>query len=151
VPELSSRRRTTRLGRQLAKLIAPGDLLVLSGPLGAGKTFLVRALCRGLGLPEAVPVTSPTFALVQDYDTSPRLVHADLYRLGSGDEVLELGLDAARREGNLLVVEWGAPFLAELGGDGLFVELGVEPRNAAFRASGPRSEALLDALRAAKT
>jgi tRNA threonylcarbamoyladenosine biosynthesis protein TsaE len=141
---LPTRRATIALARRLAPALGPGDLVVLSGPLGSGKTFMVRALCRALGLPERVAVTSPTFTLVHEYDTSPPVVHADLYRLSRGEEVRELGLDAARDEGRLVLVEWGVPFLDWLGGDALLVELAVEPRCAALGASGARSAETLE-------
>lgn len=143
---LPTRRATTRLAARIAPVLCPGDLLVLSGALGAGKTFLVRALCRALGLPSRVRVTSPTFTLVSEYATRPPIVHADLYRLSKPEEVRELGLDAARDDGNVVVVEWGEPYLAVLGGDALLVGLEVSPRRAVLRATGPRSAKMLAGL-----
>jgi tRNA threonylcarbamoyladenosine biosynthesis protein TsaE len=136
---LPTRRSTIHLARKLAPLFASGDLLILSGGLGAGKTFLVRALCRALGLPESIPVTSPTFTLVQEYDTKPPIAHADLYRLGDEQDVRRLGLDVMRDEGRLLLVEWGEPYMALLGGDALVLTLSLEPRSCTLRATGPRS------------
>jgi tRNA threonylcarbamoyladenosine biosynthesis protein TsaE len=141
---LPTRRATIRLARRLAPLLAGGDLVVLSGGLGAGKTFLVRAICRALGLPESVPVTSPTFTLVQEYATKPALAHADLYRLADERDVRRLGLDVMRDEGWLVLVEWGEPYIGALGGDALVLSLVREPRGCALRATGPRSE---DSLR----
>ena len=143
---LPTRRSTTRLGRALARQLSAGDLVVFDGPLGVGKTFLIRALCRGLGWPQAEPVTSPTFTLVQEYETTPPVAHADLYRLGDVDEVLMLGLDARRRDGAIALVEWGGDYLAELGGDGVLVVLQREPRCAQLRSSGSRSLAVLQQL-----
>lgn len=144
--ELPTRRATTRLAARLAKVVTAGDLVVLSGALGAGKTFLVRALCRALGLPASVRVTSPTFTLANEYATQPRLMHADLYRLTKPQELCQIGLDAARDEGWLVVVEWGEPYLAELGGDALIVNLELGPRRALVRATGPRAAKMLQAL-----
>lgn len=145
--ELPSRRSTLHLAKRLAQVSVIGDLIVLSGPLGAGKTFLVRGMARALGFPAREPVTSPTFALVQELETRLPLVHADLYRLGAASEVLELGLDAAREQA-LVVVEWGENYTAELGGDALVVELTRTPKRARLRATGATSEQRLAQLSA---
>lgn len=146
---LPTRRATVRLARAVARALGAGDLVVLSGTLGAGKTFLVRALCRALGLRGQERVTSPTFALVHEYRTVPKVVHADLYRLSSAAEVSALGLVEQRDAGAALVVEWGSPFVDLLGGDALEIDLRVEPRVAGLRASGPRAREILASLCAA--
>ncbi len=143
---LPTRRATTRLGRRLAKLSQPGDLIVLEGPLGAGKTFLARAFCRGLGLPHTIPVTSPTFTLVTLYETQPPIAHADLYRLGHADELVELGLREQRDLGAVVLVEWGGPYASDLGGDALLVQLTDEPRGATVSATGLRSSGVVSEL-----
>ncbi len=144
---LPSKAATTKLAADLAPLLAGGDLLLLDGPLGAGKTFFTRALARALGLGTDARVTSPTFTLVQEHATEPPLVHADLYRLSEDERgVFELGLQDQRDDGALLVVEWGLPFARLLGGDALVMTLVREPRRAAFSATGPRSQRLLEAL-----
>jgi tRNA threonylcarbamoyladenosine biosynthesis protein TsaE len=145
--ELGTRRATKQLGRSLAAAAEPGSLVVLSGPLGSGKTFLVRALCRALGLPARIAVTSPTFTLVHEYEARLPVVHADLYRLRSPREVRELGLDAMRDDGWLVLVEWGEPFLQVLGGDALLVTLSLEPRRAWLRATGATGASLLARMR----
>src|SRR5690606_28281610 len=104
------------------------DLLILSGELGAGKTFFTRALCHALGLPEEERVTSPTFTLVHEYAARLPVSHADLYRLESEEQVSELGLDAQRDDGRLVIVEWGLPYLELLGGEALVLELTATPR-----------------------
>lgn len=144
---LPTRRATIHLGQHLARAVAGGDLVVLSGELGAGKTFLTRAMCRALGLPAEERVTSPTFTLVSEHQARVRVYHADLYRLAGAAEVLELGLAERRDDGALVVVEWGEPFIAELGGDALVVSLSVEPRSARITATGPRAAEVLAALR----
>ena len=100
---------TTRaLGRLLARELPTGAILLLSGPLGAGKTSLVQGLAEGLGISEAI--TSPTFALAQHYpDGNPPLVHLDLYRLeapGSADELFLQEEEEARAIDALMAVEW---------------------------------------------
>ncbi|HEY8038737.1 MAG TPA: tRNA (adenosine(37)-N6)-threonylcarbamoyltransferase complex ATPase subunit type 1 TsaE [Polyangiaceae bacterium] len=142
---LRTRRDTRRLGAAIARVLAPGDLVVLTGELGAGKTFLARAIARALGV--GVAVTSPTFALVQEYASARGpLVHADLYRLRDESsalpvEVARLGLRDRRGEGAILLVEWGEDAVEALGGEPtLRVDLAIagdQARSAVL--SGPRA------------
>jgi tRNA threonylcarbamoyladenosine biosynthesis protein TsaE len=102
------------LGARLAALLGPGDLVVLTGPLGAGKTTLVQGLGEGLGV--RGPVTSPTFVIARVHPSlrgGPALVHADAYRLGSRAEVDDLDLDADL-DSSVTVVEWGEGLAEEL-------------------------------------
>jgi tRNA threonylcarbamoyladenosine biosynthesis protein TsaE len=147
--ELGSERATRQLAERVAPHVRAGDLLVLSGPLGSGKTFFARALCRALGLPPRARVPSPTFTLVHEHPTTPPVSHADLYRLRDENDVRGLGLDAQRDDGRVLLVEWGEPYIAALGGDALVLALSVGPRRAKLFATGARSSALLSALEAA--
>jgi tRNA threonylcarbamoyladenosine biosynthesis protein TsaE len=101
---------TRAAGMELARVLGPGTLVLLSGPLGAGKTEFVRGIAEGLGAGSG-EVASPTFALVHEYGPAgraPLLVHADLYRLlGSGPVLVDdLGLEEARAGGAVVVVEW---------------------------------------------
>jgi tRNA threonylcarbamoyladenosine biosynthesis protein TsaE len=141
---LSTRRDTRRLGLAIARGLQPGDLVLLSGDLGAGKTFLARAVARGLGA--RGPLTSPTFTLVREIPT-PRglLVHADLYRLRGpalDGETRRLGLRELRADGAFLVVEWGEEAQGALGGHPeLAVSLAITgPHERAATLSGPRAE-----------
>lgn len=94
---------TVELGRKLAPLLRPGDVVTLSGPLGVGKTALTRAIIAGLGHEGEVP--SPSFAIVQPYeDLEPPVWHVDLYRIEEAGELDELGLDSAAD--SALIVEW---------------------------------------------
>lgn len=96
---------TLRLGADIALALKPGDAILLSGDLGAGKSTLARAAIRALADDDALDVPSPTFTLVQAYETRLPVRHFDLYRLHSPDELDELGLDEALSEGAVLV-EW---------------------------------------------
>jgi tRNA threonylcarbamoyladenosine biosynthesis protein TsaE len=94
---------TAAFGERLAACARPGDVIALSGPLGAGKTTLVRGFLAGLGHRDEVP--SPSFAIVQPYEAlDPPAWHVDLYRLEDASEMDELGLDAADEA--VLLVEW---------------------------------------------
>jgi tRNA threonylcarbamoyladenosine biosynthesis protein TsaE len=98
---------TLALGAALGRLLAAGDFVALSGPLGAGKTQFVKGLARGLGVPDDEPVVSPTFVLVREYAGRLRLYHLDLYRLHGAGELADLGVDELRRSGGAVVaVEW---------------------------------------------
>lgn len=142
---------TRALGRRLAALLRPGDLVALEGDLGAGKSELARAVIRARA-GAAIEVPSPTFTLVQGYDLPGlRVTHADLYRLGAAEEVLELGLDEALATGALLV-EWperAGPLLPAAAR--LTIRLSVpDPaaplRRAALLVAGPGWEERLAAL-----
>lgn len=100
---LENEQATATLGRLLAGQVRAGDIIALSGPLGVGKTALVRFMLQALGHAGEVP--SPTFAIVQPYeDLDPPVWHVDLYRIDDQGELEELGLDAA--EDGVMIVEW---------------------------------------------
>jgi len=115
------------LGRRLAAVLRAGDLVVLSGPLGAGKTTLVQGLGAGLGV--RGPVTSPTFVIARVHPAlngGPGLVHVDAYRLASVAEVDDLDLDASLDD-CVTVVEWGEGLVEGLAADRLEVTIGMSP------------------------
>jgi tRNA threonylcarbamoyladenosine biosynthesis protein TsaE len=146
---LPDRRATRLLGRALAESLSAGDLVVLEGDLGAGKTFLVRAIARGLGVPADKPVTSPTFTLVNEYAARLPLLHSDLYRLGAADELVELGLLERIGRDAVVLIEWGDRFSEALGAEGLWIQLSyaADGRAAVLSARGARGAALLTRLR----
>ena len=130
------------LGARVADLLQAGDLLVLIGGLGAGKTTFVQGLGAGLGV--GGPVVSPTFVIARVHrDGRLPLVHVDAYRLGSVAEVDDLDLDAALDE-SVTVVEWGEGLVEDLAGDRLEVRLerSADPSDDTRRVSltgvGPR-------------
>ena len=115
------------LGQRIAALLRAGDLVVLTGPLGAGKTTLVQGI--GQGLDVRGPVTSPTFVIARVHPplrAGPALVHVDAYRLGSVAEVDDLDLDASL-EDCVTVVEWGEGLVEELATDRLEITLTMPP------------------------
>lgn len=120
---LRSRGDTRRLGRALGQVVEPGDIVMLEGALGAGKTFLARALARGLGVPTSIRICSPTFALVHELPGRIPLLHVDLYRLDGEDDLQDIGLRERGVAEGVVVVEWGAPFAALLGPERLEIAL----------------------------
>jgi N-acetylmuramate 1-kinase len=126
---LANEAATHRLAMDLAMAVQANDVVTLDGDLGAGKSTLARALVRALAEDDHLEVPSPTFAIVQPYDL-PRfpVVHADLYRVVSPDEITELGWDDVS-ENALLVVEWPDRLGGALSGDRLEIELAHAPAN----------------------
>ncbi|MFE5482154.1 tRNA (adenosine(37)-N6)-threonylcarbamoyltransferase complex ATPase subunit type 1 TsaE [Streptomyces sp. NPDC056527] len=120
--DIDSPEEMQEIGRRLAKLLRPGDLVMLTGELGAGKTTLTRGLGEGLGVRGAV--TSPTFVIARVHPSlvgGPALVHVDAYRLGGGlDEMEDLDLDVSLPD-SVVVVEWGDGKVEELTDDRLHV------------------------------
>ncbi|GGR97564.1 tRNA threonylcarbamoyladenosine biosynthesis protein TsaE [Streptomyces humidus] len=134
------------MGRRLARLLRAGDLVMLSGELGAGKTTLARGLGEGLGVRGAV--TSPTFVIARVHPSlagGPPLVHVDAYRLGGGlDEMEDLDLDVSLPD-SVIVVEWGEGKVEELTDDRLHIrihravgETSDEVRRVTVTGLGPR-------------
>src|SRR6201995_1871156 len=110
------------LGRRRASVLRPGDLVILSGPLGAGKTTLVQGIGAGLGV--RGPVTSPTFVIARVHPSltdGPALVHADAYRVDGALEIDDLDLDASVDD-SVTIVEWGRGLVEGLAADRLDIE-----------------------------
>lgn len=102
-----SEEETTALAGRVAGRIQKGDVLLLSGDLGAGKTVFARGVIRALSGDPALSVPSPTYTLVQSYDTPRGVIwHFDLYRIEGPEEICEIGWDAARESGGIALVEW---------------------------------------------
>lgn len=124
---LADENATEAAGRQLAGLLRPGDLVLLVGDLGAGKTTFTRGLGEGLGV--RGPITSPTFVIARVHPSlcgGPDLVHVDAYRLGGAGDFDDLDLDADAAE-SVTVVEWGRGVAEDLAADRLEIELAHLP------------------------
>lgn len=115
---------TRRLASAITPLLKPGDVIVLAGDLGAGKTTFVQGLGAGLGVNE--PITSPTFILMKEYFGRFPLLHLDVYRLNEAQELLDLGYDEFLAP-HIVAVEWGDVVEPMLPRDHLRVELEVMP------------------------
>ena len=104
VLETNSEAETVLAGEQMGKKLLPGDVLAFYGDLGAGKTAFIRGVARGLGI--ASRVSSPTFTIVNEYPGPVPLFHFDMYRLGSSDELFEIGWEDYLTRGGVCCVEW---------------------------------------------
>ncbi len=139
---------TQRLGSVLGRACVGGELFLLTGQLGSGKTCFTQGLAWGLDVEEYAH--SPTFVLVNEYQGRLTLYHIDLYRIESVQEAAELGLEEYLQGQGVCAVEWAERAPSVLGDDALFVELadvGRERRRLTFRASGRQHVALLGSLR----
>lgn len=142
------------LGRRLGAMLRAGDLVVLSGPLGAGKTTLVQGI--GDGMAVRGPVTSPTFVIARVHPAlagGPGLVHVDAYRLGSVAEVDDLDLDASLDD-CVTVVEWGEGLVEGLAADRLDISIEMSPpgadrdwRTVGMAGIGQRWESVAESVR----
>lgn len=138
---------TAALGERLGRELRRGDIVLLSGDLGTGKTCFTQGVGRGLGCQEVV--NSPSFVLMNEYHGRETVYHVDLYRIEDVEELDELGLwDYA--ESGVLVIEWPERGVDLLPGDGVVVEFafgdGENERRLQLRPRGPRGEAILAAL-----
>ena len=127
---------TRALGMRFAGMLRPGDIVLLNGRLGAGKTLFTSGIADGLGV--EVPVTSPTFVIVRRYKGFLPLIHADMYRIASTGEFDDLDLVEEATDG-VLVIEWGAPIASQIGVDHLAVSIDVvdeSTRRFGFQPSG---------------
>lgn len=137
---------TLSLGEQLGRLLFPGAFVALHGDLGAGKTVLVRGVGIALGVDR---VTSPTFTIVQEYDTQPRLLHFDAYRLADADELYAIGFDDYLQQNAIILMEWAELVPDALPRERLEIALvgdGSTPRTIQLTARGAAYEEVLDRL-----
>lgn len=142
---------TQDLGRRMGEAASAGDLVCLSGDLGAGKTTLVQGIAGGLNLPPN-RVSSPTYTILAEYpDARIPLYHLDVYRLEGASQLYDIGIDDYLRRGDgLIVVEWAERVAAQLPADRLDIAIGfssaVQERLFEFVARGPAAARLLARL-----
>ncbi len=144
----SSPRGTQRLGTHLGELAEPGDIFLLVGRLGAGKTCLTQGIARGLGIRDYV--MSPSFIIVRELYGRLPLYHIDLYRLDQTSEIIDLGLDEYFYGRGVSVVEWADKGLGILPKDALLTQIGYlddNRRSLKFKATGKRYRQILSRLR----
>ncbi|MEF2950498.1 MAG: tRNA (adenosine(37)-N6)-threonylcarbamoyltransferase complex ATPase subunit type 1 TsaE [Oscillospiraceae bacterium] len=124
-----STQETEQFGEEVAKSLRGGDVLAFTGSLGMGKTAFTRGLARGLGCRGRV--TSPTFTIVNEYDGKTPLFHFDMYRLGSSDELFDIGWDDYLARGGVCAVEWSERVSDALPEDTIYVDIarGEEDEN----------------------
>jgi tRNA threonylcarbamoyladenosine biosynthesis protein TsaE len=141
---------TEALGRRLGARLFPGAVVALIGPLGAGKTFLARAIAVGLDIPNPAVVNSPTFVLIQEYAARLPIYHFDAYRLGSEAEFADLGVHEYFEGNGICLVEWADKVPTTLPKERLEIRIaitGEEARRIEVTALGGRYEAIAAQLR----
>ena len=139
---------TQRIGKVLGQVACPGQVFLLTGPLGAGKTCFTQGILWGLGSDEIA--RSPTFVIVSQYDARLTLYHVDLYRLGSALDVFDLGLDECLNGDGITVVEWADKAPGLLGDE--YMSIAIEPiddeiRRIALSATGSAYTSAIDAMK----
>ena len=141
---------TRAFGRQLGEALTRGIILSLEGDLGCGKTVFVQGLARGLSVPEAVYVTSPSYALVHEYPGRIPLFHVDLYRITDPDGINDLGLFDVLEENNVVAIEWGERIQEALPPGGMIIRFKMisdETRKISLTAYGLQAANVLRTLR----
>jgi len=136
---------TYAVGMAVAEILAPGDTILLSGDLGAGKTALTKGIAAGLGID--VGITSPTFNIMRVHKGRLTLYHVDLYRLDSPAQLQDIGYFDVFDSGGVIVVEWGNRFPQSVPASYVFVDIriiGDEVRELSLAAHGSRSEIIME-------
>src|SRR5438552_694021 len=147
LPDLSG---TEALGRRLGRLLFPGAVVALVGPLGAGKTHLTRAVAEGLGIADSRAVSSPTFVLIQEYSARLPIYHFDAYRLHGEAEFFDLGVNEYFQGQGVCLVEWADRVLGCLPAEHLRIHIevtGPASRKFVIEGFGERYNELLRQLK----
>jgi tRNA threonylcarbamoyladenosine biosynthesis protein TsaE len=141
---------TAAIGERLGALLEAGDVVLLDGPLGAGKTALTQGIARGVGVPPERRVASPTFTIVNEHPGRVPLYHLDLYRIEDPGELVEVGVEDALGGRGVAVVEWaerlGPDFTPRERLDIVIDIISAEARRLRFRPVGARAAAVVEAL-----
>jgi len=140
---------TQLLAEQLGRLLQPGDVVALVGELGSGKTLFSQGLARGLGVPKNFYITSPTFAIINEYPGRVPFYHLDLYRVSNRAELSELGLEEILYGGGAVAIEWAERLGKDLPAERLEVQLTFSDetsRSLIFSAFGVNAKHRLDLL-----
>lgn len=140
---------TVRLGRRLGALLAGGDVVAVTGPLGSGKTWFAKGVGAGLGIPEQTVITSPSFSLVNEYEARITFYHMDLYRLDGLEEVLSAGLEEYLRVDGVALVEWADRCPEIIPAWAVHVKIVIsdaDRRRITFSGNHPRPVEIIDAL-----
>jgi tRNA threonylcarbamoyladenosine biosynthesis protein TsaE len=145
----ASDRETVELGRRLGRLLTAGDVVGVSGPLGSGKTWFAKGVGLGLGVPEDTVITSPSFALVNEYPGRLPFFHMDLYRLAGLEEAVAAGLEEYLHADGVALVEWADHCPGLIPDRALSVDVaisGPERRRLSFSGRHSRARELVEAL-----
>lgn len=140
---------TLALAERLGRLLQPGDVIALIGELGSGKTLFSQGLARGLQVPETYYITSPTFAIINEYPGRIPFYHLDLYRIGSAAEFSDLGIEELLYGQGTVAIEWAERLGENLPGERLEVHLSFNDetsRSLTFHAFGEEAKQRLSAL-----
>ncbi len=140
---------TLEFGERLSHVLTGGDVLALVGDMGVGKTLLTRGIAMGLGIP-GEQVNSPTFTIIQAYESPIPVIHVDLYRLEDPSAIWQLGLEDYFTPENIVIIEWADRFIQALPPDHLTIQLEHGEtetiRHVTIRGTGPRSTHIITAL-----
>ena len=130
----NSRAQTVELGKRLGERLKSGDVVLFSGGLGAGKTAFVSGIAAGMGIDKNV--TSPTFAIVNEYGGDPALFHFDMYRIESSDQLYNIGFDDYLERGGVCAIEWSENVADYFGDDVIKVNIEHEGEGRRITISG---------------
>ncbi|MFP4015769.1 MAG: tRNA (adenosine(37)-N6)-threonylcarbamoyltransferase complex ATPase subunit type 1 TsaE [Halanaerobiales bacterium] len=143
----NSEEETHNIGQQIGSMVEPGQIILLSGKLGAGKTILTQGICDGLGVDE--DVTSPTYNLINEYEGDLTVYHMDLYRLEEEEDLYDLGIEDYLESDGIIIIEWPDLVYDLIPPDFIYIKIGVEEkevRKISFEAEGEKGMSLLERL-----